>query len=250
MISPPSRLPRITSRLLLAILAGSVLVMLFPTWGLPHLGLVPVKVWKEGWLWQPITYIFIHGGLWHLLFNMFSLYLFGSALERLWGERKYLVFFFICGFGAAFVSIALSPLSLTPIVGASGAIYGLLFAWAHEFPDSILYMGFVLPIRARHFIILLIFMEFFLSQAPSSIARFAHLGGLLTAWLYLRNWNWLKLARVKRAKLEVSPKQEAPLEEVDRILDKIKVHGIGSLTSKERRVLDSLSENLKRKTSA
>src|SRR5262245_58591405 len=92
-------------------------------------GLTPAMVTQNYYLWQLVTYIFLHGGVFHILFNMFALYMFGSELEQLWGTRQFTKFFFICGIGAGITSVVASPHSLNTIIGASGAIFGLLLAY-------------------------------------------------------------------------------------------------------------------------
>ena len=245
MFYPASKLPTITKGLLAAVMAGALASVVFPAWTIAHLGLIPVKVLQNGYIWQTITYLFLHGGLAHLIFNMFAIYMFCPSIENLWGERKFLIYFLICGVGAALLTIAISPLSLVPTIGASGAIYGVLFAYAEIFPDSIFYLGFLLPIRAKHFIVLLFFLEFFLSQSPSLVARFAHLGGLLTGLLYFKTPSLVNLIKWRRPKNYQREKKSSPLEEVDRILDKIKTRGINSLSAREKEILEKASETFK-----
>ena len=245
MFYPSSKLPRVTTGLLVAVMAGALASAMFPAWSTMNLGLVPARVLHEGYLWQVLTYIFLHGGLTHLIFNMFAIYMFSPSLENLWGESKFLIYFLICGVGAALLTIAVGPSSLVPTVGALGAIYGLLLAYAQIFPDSVFYLGFVLPIRAKHFIVLLFFMEFFLAQTPSAIARFAHLGGLLTGLIYFKAPELLNFVRFSRQRASLPKERRPPLEEVDRILDKIKTKGVGSLTAREKETLEKASETFK-----
>lgn len=167
--------------------------------------------------YQIITHMFTHGGLFHLFFNMFALYMFGSTLERAWGPKRFLVFYLITGMGALLLhegvnalqvynetgSIFLYPEDVTsqkmmgvlniPIVGASGAIYGLLAAFGVLFPNTQLMLLFPpIPIKAKYFIPILIVIELFLGVKQfsfSNIAHFAHLGGALIGFILVKYWN-------------------------------------------------------------
>jgi membrane associated rhomboid family serine protease len=159
-----------------------------------QLGLVPMWVVHEKRVWQLLTYMFIHGGLFHILFNMLALWMFGAELERIWGTRFFLKFYFITGVGAACLTVLLSLLPLAPlqqlyasdIIGASGAVYGLLLAYALYFPDRPIYMYFVFPIPARIFVLIMGAIAFFTSLSESGgVANATHLGGLLVAYVYL-----------------------------------------------------------------
>ena len=99
-------------------------------------------------MWQLVTYIFLHGGFFHILFNMFGLYMFGSELEATWGTREFAKFFFICGIGAGILTVIASPYSPVAIIGASGAILGLLVAYGVLFPNRQIYIYGIVPIAA------------------------------------------------------------------------------------------------------
>jgi membrane associated rhomboid family serine protease len=214
------------------------------------LGLVPVAVLRRGFLWQIVTYMFLHGNVIHILFNMLFLWMMGSELERHWGTKEFLKYYFITGAGAGIINMLVQPRSEIPTIGASGAIFGLIIAFAMAFPDRILLLYFVIRIRAKYFAVLVGAIELlsliFLPNAP--IARFAHLGGLAVGYLYLRYGlhagplkrqfrTWRSMAekageereRARRAKIRA---------EVDRILDKISKEGIDSLSDWERRFLE------------
>ena len=160
----------------------------------------------HGFIWQIVTYAFLHAGLFHILFNMLTLWMFGSQLERGWGYRQFMEFYFYCGISAALVTIAISYLgtvsafeflAITPrtiTVGASGAIYGLMVAFAVLYGDQE-FMLFPLPfmIRAKYLVAILLFISLagaFQGMGPShrgeSVAYFAHLGGALFGWIYVR----------------------------------------------------------------
>jgi membrane associated rhomboid family serine protease len=152
-----------------------------------NFGLTPLLVTHYFYLWQLVTYIFLHGGVLHILFNMLGLWMFGSDLERLWGSRKFTTYFFVCGIGAGLLSVVLSPSSPVPIIGASGAIYGILLAFGILFPDRIIYFV-IFPIRARWFVVIMGGLAFMSSLSANSdgIANVAHLGGMLFGFLYLK----------------------------------------------------------------
>jgi membrane associated rhomboid family serine protease len=161
-----------------------------------ELGLVPMWVVHQLRVWQLVTYMFIHAGLFHILFNMLMLWFLGAELERVWGTRFFVKFYFVCGVGAGVLTVLLSLLPYGPlaqlyasdIIGASGAVYGLLLAYGLYFPDRPIYMYFVFPIPARIFVILLGAMAFFssLSDSGGGLANATHLGGLLVAYVYLK----------------------------------------------------------------
>ena len=107
-------------------------------------GLVPALFWK-GYLWQVVTYMFLHGGFMHLFFNMFVLWMFGSPLEAVWGPKRFLNYYFICGIGAGLLNAVITPGSPIPTVGASGAVYGLLLAFGMLFPNQLIFIYFLFP---------------------------------------------------------------------------------------------------------
>ena len=157
------------------------------------LALVPADV-VHGWIWQLVTYSFIHLGLFHVLFNMLSLWMFGSTFESDWGSRKFIEFYFFCVIGAALVTVGLSythALGLTPTTltaGASGGIYGILMAFGLIYGDREL-MLFPLPflIKAKYFVAVLVFIAIYSAFAgDSGVANIAHLGGLLFGLIYVK----------------------------------------------------------------
>jgi membrane associated rhomboid family serine protease len=160
------------------------------------LGLRPADTIGALRLWQPLTYMFLHGGLSHLIFNMLSLWMFGVELERMWGTAFFTRYYLVCGVGAAFTTILLSFLpgslgaglyaSLT--IGASGAIYGILMAYALYFPNRNIYMYFLFPVPVKYFVMIVGAISL-LSAAGGpgdGIAHATHLGGLLVGYLYLK----------------------------------------------------------------
>jgi membrane associated rhomboid family serine protease len=155
-------------------------------------GLTPSLVIHNFYLWQLVTYVFLHGSLMHILFNMLALWMFGSELESTWGTRQFTKFFFICGVGAGLLSVLLSPNSTTVTIGASGAIYGILAAFAILFPNRII-IFIVFPIPAKWFVLGLGVMAFMssLSATGSGIAHVAHLGGMLCGLVYLKGGRFI-----------------------------------------------------------
>lgn len=222
------------------------------------LGLVPYTVWSKLYLWQIWTYLFLHGNFFHFLFNMFSLWMFGRELEYAWGSKEFLKFYFICGIGAAVANVAVQPFSTLPVIGASGSIYGLLVAFAMVFPEAVIYVYGIIPMRAGHFVILLGMIEFLASfhGSPTPIARFAHLGGMLTGYLYLKSYQFRSILthafhRIVSSMVVHSPKpprrttlkEEDLAKEVDRILEKVSAQGADSLTEEERTIMRRYSSS-------
>jgi membrane associated rhomboid family serine protease len=153
-------------------------------------GLSTTDVTQRFYVWQLVTYIFLHSTdrIGHILFNMLSLWMFGSELERAWGTRRFLQYFFICGVGAGLCTVLVESLlgrdSLT--IGASGAIYGVLLAYGVTWPDRIIYF-IIFPIPAKWLVIIFGGIAFFNSMGPArGVAEFAHLGGMLIGFLYLK----------------------------------------------------------------
>ncbi len=169
----------------------------------PLLGVVPYFVTHRFWLWQPLTYLFLHAGLLHLGFNLLVLWMFGCELERIWGRRLFLKYYLACGVGAGFCIALLSPAPPTPpflpvpTIGASGALYGILLAYGLLFPDRKILFWFVLPIKAKHFVLIIGALAFYatLTQPGSGISHLAHLSGLVIGYLYLRGWGHYRQLR-------------------------------------------------------
>lgn len=164
--------------------------------------------------WQPVTHMFMHGGFWHILFNMYTLFIFGCVVERMIGSRKFLIFYFVCGLGAAAVhlgvqalqahafmnqlaqgvqsaAVSYAQLKMTPTVGASGAIYGVLIAYALLFPDSRLTLLFPpVSLSAKWMVIIFAGIELItgITGTADGMAHFAHLGGMLFGWLLITYW--------------------------------------------------------------
>ncbi|GAC1619850.1 MAG: rhomboid family intramembrane serine protease [Candidatus Acidiferrum sp.] len=165
-------------------------------------GLVPLGPIPGLRVWQPITYIFLHGGLLHLLFNMLFVWMFGRELEMVWGKRRFLNFFILCGAGAGLIEILIKTVPMfwghrpsdTPTIGASGAIFGILIANAILFPDRRIWLiPFPVTIPMRPYVAVMGAIEFFstLGSGGDKVSHLCHLGGMLVGWLYLRRGSFL-----------------------------------------------------------
>jgi membrane associated rhomboid family serine protease len=222
------------------------------------LGLVPGLVWGKAFVWQLVTYMFLHGSFWHILMNMFILWMFGAELERTWGTREFTKFYFVAGIGAGVINVifaALRPsMAYIPIIGASGAIYGLLVAYAMLFPERYVYVYFLIPVKVKYLVMFLVAIEFFSTYQPDGVAHFAHLGGALVGFLYLRydlRWRlnrWSPVDFYQRIKAEAMAKKRQDglklMDEVDTILDKINKVGYDNLSKKEKKILEKASDSL------
>jgi len=209
-------------------------------------GLVPYKFIKHLALWQVFTYMFFHLDVWHLLINMFMLAMFGAGLERCWGTREFLKFYFICGVGAGLISVLTYFNSPYPIIGASGAIFGLLVAWAVLFPNMTVYVFFLFPMKMKYAVILFAAINLFGAVSGSGgIAYFTHLGGALIGYLYLKRHR-VKGLRERFDQMHQEARRQKRREEsgrVDKILDKISREGMDSLTPYERKVLEQRGQS-------
>lgn len=173
---------------LMIIMGGVFLIQMFITrWIDFYLGLTPLMVWKKYFLWQLFTYIFLHGGFSHILFNLLALYMFGGELENYWGSKKFLRYFLYCGIGAGICTVIFSPYQFVPVIGASGAIYGILLAFGWLFPNRLIYIYFLFPIPAKYFVIIFGLIELFSSMQGTGggIAHLTHLGGLIFGFFYM-----------------------------------------------------------------
>lgn len=179
--------PSVIKKLMIVMGAFFLLQMVVSHWINFYLGLVPVLVWKKYFLWQLFTYIFLHGGITHLLFNLLALWMFGGELENNWGSRKFLFYFFFCGIGAGLCTVFFTPFQMVPVIGASGAIYGILLAFGWLFPNRPIYIYFLFPIPAKYMVIIFGLISLFSSTEGTGggIAHLTHLGGLLFGLLYM-----------------------------------------------------------------
>ncbi len=221
-------------------------------------GLSPSTVWPL--IWQPITYMFIHGSFFHILINMFVLWMFGSEMETIWGRQAFLKYYFITGVGSGLVWLVFNLGNpYTVLIGASGAIYGILLAYGLMFPNREILLYFLFPIKVKYFVILLGALAFFSSMntVGSNISHLTHLSGMVIGYLYLKYpWKWkhLKIWFLNRQadllqRREVKKQQQKSTlqQEVDRLLDKINDVGYDGLTEAEKRTLYQASKYLSQK---
>lgn len=216
--------------------------------------------------WGVATYMFVHTGFLHLFFNLMVLFFFGPPLEGKWGSNEFLKFYLVCGLGGAIFSLFFSGSAL---IGASAAIYGVMLAFAMNWPDSTILIWGIIPVKAKWMVAGLTLIAV-LSAAGGSqpgIAHYAHLGGLGVAFLYLKlDWRSPRLdvfrkassprsltlvprddklearaPRLRRSRRSTSESEEVLLDRVDRVLDKISAEGMSALTVEERAVLDEVS---------
>lgn len=260
--------PPWVKRLLLANTALFVLVNLLGLipfgWAVDVLGFSTARLLVHPW--SPLTYMFLHGSFFHLFANMLVLFFFGPPLERSWGGREFIRFYLVAGMGGALFSLLLVRIIGTPtVIGASGAVFGLLLAFALRWPDAPIYLWFLLPVKAKYFVGFMALFSLYasLSGPGDGVAHWTHLGGLVTGYVYLKHGDRIAARasglrkRWRRRGLKPAPggKAEPPprvsgrrgrrerdsLDEVDRILDKIREQGIEALTPKEREFLDDMS---------
>lgn len=227
-------------------------------------------------IWQLFTYQFMHGSFTHILFNMFVLWMFGMEIENVMGSRKFLLFYLACGLGAGIAQTFIPPLlsqELAPTIGASGAVFGVMIAFAMFFPDRYIFLYFLIPIKAKYLITIMVIFEFMSVGNQSVIAHMAHAGGALTGFLFIlldRRGEFsgkkilssfkkpkdvfssgkfgqtfrktVKKDDVEDAKfydINDSSKKDDSVsqEEIDRILDKISQSGYQNLTDREKKIL-------------
>jgi len=221
-----------------AIIAANVAVFLASTF-VPALtqwfGLVPTAILEQFRLWQLATYMFLHGGIFHILFNMLALWMFGTELERLWGTRCFLKFYFVCGIGAGILTVLFSLLPFgfaqqvyySVVIGASGAIYGLLLAYALTYPERpILLIVFFVPAKITVLILGAIALLSSISEV-GGIANATHLGGLLVAYLFLKSARAHPMAELKYRYLKWK---------INRVRRKFDVYSGGRADDYDRRI--------------
>jgi membrane associated rhomboid family serine protease len=195
-------------------------------------------------IWRLITYQFLHGSLGHIFFNMLGLVFFGPPLERIWGSKKFLVFYLGCGVAGGLFYILLVTvhfMSPLPMLGASGAVLGVLTACAILFPQMVVFLFFFpLPIRVAAIVLILYSVVTILSNGANAGGEACHLAGIAAGALYVLSDSWrtaLKL-RFKSSQWEKHVESERRLRiEVDRILRKVHESGLHSLTASEKRIL-------------
>jgi membrane associated rhomboid family serine protease len=219
--------------------------------------------------WGPLTYMFLHGDLWHLFGNMLFLFFFGPPLEARWGEREFLRYYLVCGLGGVALSFVFMPAT---IVGASAAVFGVMLAFAMNWPNAPIYVFGIFPVQAKYLVAffgVVALLGATDSTPGSGVAHLAHLGGLVAGFVYLkadfrtrRVAEGLQRAARKKRRLAIVPgeeheeerarpsrsqphgqrrEDEALYDQVDAVLDKISAHGMSSLTAAELKLLDEVS---------
>lgn len=218
-------------------------------------GLTPAIFYKEfpNYFYQPLTYMFLHAGLFHLFWNMFALWMFGTEIESAWGRKSFLFFYILCGLGGAFLSLVFTPYSPATIMGASGAIYGILAAYWLMFPNR--YFIFPIPMKVKYAIPLFALITFVAGGAR--IAHLAHLGGALVGLAYIKlDWrlyrplSWWRNLKYKRKTAKQQKRRmeaEEVMKRVDAILDKINEVGIENISDEDQRFLNDASQILSKK---
>lgn len=225
---------------------------LVPIFGLSTRTVIPM-------IWQPITYMFMHGGFWHVAINMFVLWMFGGELESIWGRDNFLKYYFITGVGAGLIWLIFNiGGSGAILIGASGAVYGILMAYGLMFPNRTVYLYFLFPIKVKWFVLFIGAVAFFSSMGTgSNISHLTHLSGMFIGYLYLRfsdHWRNIsfnfrkKYTELRTTQKRKSKEQETKLQqEVDMILDKANICGWESLTDDEQAKLQNSSWKLSNK---
>jgi membrane associated rhomboid family serine protease len=229
-----------------------------------YLAFIPTQILRSPW--TVFTYMFAHGDFWHLFWNMLGLFFFGPPLEARWGSREFLKYYLICGLGGAALSFVVAPTS--PIIGASAAVYGVMLAFAMNWPDAPIYIWGILPIKAKYLVGVLALISFFstFDGRQDGIAHAAHLGGVVAGLIYLKMnrpggmFSGIKRAMNRRRLRVVQTDEPRPvvrstaaprrrggeedklLNELDRVLEKISTEGMSSLTPQERKLLDEVSK--------
>ncbi|MDR3666914.1 MAG: rhomboid family intramembrane serine protease [Ignavibacteriaceae bacterium] len=223
-------------------------------------------------VWQLISYQFLHANFTHILFNMIGLWMFGMEIENIWGSRKFLYFYLLCGVVAGLFNLFLTPLlgePPAPTVGASGAIFGVLVAFALFFPNRYIFLYFFIPVKAKYLIGFFVILEFLMVNSGGNVAHLAHLGGALAGFIFIlldsksqidlksafrRNRFQQKVNNPFKKRPDISEanfyehengERNISQEEIDEILDKISKSGYQNLTEQEKKVLFEASKKMK-----
>jgi membrane associated rhomboid family serine protease len=228
----------------------------------PLMALDPWAVTRDFQVWRIVSYMFVHdfNGILHIAFNMLMLWMFGTPVAREMGDRSFWILYLLSGAFAGVLSLVFYGATGNPtvIVGASGAIFALLIAFARFHPDQQLLMFFLFPIPVRVAVLIFVVISLLLLRADDGIAHIAHLGGALFGWVYLR-WFWSPsrggfLAQWKQRKnrnrwekaMRDGEKLREAMEDIDPILHKISTQGMESLSREEKKKLERVSEMKKK----
>ncbi len=235
--------------------------MLYNQFSLSYYGVV-----EQFKIWQLVTYMFLHGGFWHIFLNMFVLWMFGTELEYEWGTNEFLKYYFITGIGGGVLNILIAGEST---VGASAAVYGVMIAYALLHPNRLVYVYFLFPVKVKYVMGFLAAVTFFSTIGPSTsnIAHAAHLGGMLVGFIYLKFWkihyavkgffqqSLKKGGSASGKNMHYHPgggaggsedeKIEYYRRKIDELLDKINRVGYMNLSDDEKKLLDEGSRYLR-----
>ena len=246
---------------LIQLVAGSYNWTLQQTFGLSYKGIQELKIW------QLFTYMFLHGGWLHIIFNLFTLWMFAGSLEERWGSKLFIKYYIYCGIGAGIFITVMSYYTGSPVptIGASGALYGILLAYGMTWPNREVLLYFFIPVKIKYLVLFFGLMEFFgtINQSDSGISHVGHLGGLISGFVLLKfffkprkfssgagaasnrnteeNGNsisaFFKKRRLKKKKREIEKRIEAK-KIIDTLLEKIARFGMSSLTYEEKKNLE------------
>ncbi len=224
-------------------------------------GLVPSTFISDLMLWQPFTYLFFHApfyssvGISHILLNMLGLWVFGRELEQAWGKTKFLRYYFIIGIGSGLITYFFQMNSDNPVIGASGAVYGVLLAYGVSYPNRMLYIWGLIPVRSLWLVIIMGSIAFFgLLGNSDGISHVTHISGMLIGYVLLKkNWRWRDIwfaIRKKTIEFQVQRYEEKSIKkkmlqkDVDVILEKIQKVGFIGLSDKEQSKLYEASKTM------
>lgn len=224
-----------------------------------HFAVSAEGVFGQFKIWQLVSYMFLHADFFHILFNMFILWMFGIELEHEWGTKEFLKYYFVTGISAGIFSLIFSG---APTVGASGAVYGIMIAYALRYPDRMVYIYFLFPVKVKYMMGFLTLVSLFNSfGSGDNIAHVAHLGGIVVGAVYVKWWTiYYKLKSVFDGGAKKSDpgmkyhsggttKSANDIEyyrkKLDEILDKINKVGFLNLTEDEKRKLDEYSRYIR-----
>ena len=224
-------------------------------------GLVPNVFISELMLWQPFTYMFFHApyyssvGISHILLNMLGLWVFGRELEQAWGKSKFLKYYFLTGIGSGLITYLFQINSDNPVIGASGAVYGILLAYGISFPNRMLYIWGLIPVRSIWLVVIMGSVAFFgLLGRADGISHVTHISGMLIGYILLKKkWQLSDIIfamRKKTVEFQVQRKEDRALKkkyinrDIDIILEKIKEVGFSGLSNEEQSKLYEASKSL------
>ena len=224
-------------------------------------GLVPSTFMSDLMLWQPFTYMFFHApfyssvGISHILLNMLGLWVFGRELEQAWGKTKFLRYYFITGIGSGLITYFFQMGSDNPVIGASGAVYGILLAYGISYPNRMLYIWGLIPVRSMWLVIIMGSIAFFgLLGNADGISHVTHISGMLIGYVLLKKkWRWRDIwfaIRKKTIEFQVQRYEEESIKknmlqkDIDVILEKIQKVGFIGLSDKEKSKLYEVSKTM------